>query len=167
MAMPENLQLEAFSRAYVHAVAAVGGYATQDYVPDIDKVDLTIAARGPMGTSRSPKLDIQLKGTASDLGDAENLAYDLDVATFENLRQTDYPTSRILVVVIVPERVEEWLAQDAQQLALRRCGYWYCLSGQGATDNEATIRLAIPRRQIFSVAALTGLLRGELPEVTP
>lgn len=55
-------QQEAFSRAYVRAVAAAAGFRVQDGPePDDDSIDITISARGPGSTLRSPKVDLQLK----------------------------------------------------------------------------------------------------------
>lgn len=56
-----------FSKAYVKAIAAAAGYATQELSVDDDSVDLGLAARGGGGTIKSPRLDLQLKCTARHL----------------------------------------------------------------------------------------------------
>lgn len=71
---------EAFSLAYVRAVAATAGFRVQDGTqPDDDSVDLTIAARGPGGTVRSPKVDLQLKCQLGLPADEPTWPYDLSL----------------------------------------------------------------------------------------
>ncbi|MBX3250000.1 MAG: DUF4365 domain-containing protein [Myxococcales bacterium] len=104
MSMHVSHRQEAFSRAYVRAVAAAVGFRVQDGTdPDDDSVDLTLAARGPAGTLRSPKLDMQLKCQLGRPAREPSWAYDLKVKNFEELRHVDYQVPRILVVVAVPE----------------------------------------------------------------
>jgi hypothetical protein len=43
------------------------------------------------------------------------------------------------------------------QLIVRRCAYWQSFMGQPATKNKETIRVAVPRKNVFSVDALNQL----------
>ena len=63
--MHETQQKEQFSKAYIRAIAAVGGLRVSEPEVDDDSIDMTLAARGGSGGVRSPKLDLQLKCTAS------------------------------------------------------------------------------------------------------
>ncbi len=56
-----NQMKEQFSHAYVKAVAAVAGFAWYKPSVDDDSIDLGLAQRGGGGTTRSPRLEIQLK----------------------------------------------------------------------------------------------------------
>lgn len=150
---------EAFSRAYVRAVAAAAGFRVQAGAdPDDDSIDVTLAARGPGGTVRSPKLDVQLK---CQLGrpDAEpTWPYDLKVKNYNDLRHSDFQVPRILVVVAVPDDPAQWVEQDEERLLMRHCGWWVSLRGEPATTNTTTVRVQIPRVQCFDVAGLTALM---------
>lgn len=150
---------EAFSVAYVRAVAAVAGFRVQEGAqPDDDSVDLTLAARGPYGALRSPKLDVQLKCTLRcPTGDLE-FAYDLKAKNYEDLRQTNFQVPRILVVVAVPEDVSEWVAQDDEQLTMRHCGWWISLRGMAASANSEKVRIKIPFGQRFDVSQLEAMM---------
>lgn len=57
--------------------------------------------------------------------------------------------------------------QSQYELVLRRCGYWITLLGHPASSNKRTVRVHIPRRQVFDVNALKGLMgrvaNGEKP----
>lgn len=55
-------QQEEFSRAYLHAIAAAAGLKFDPAGrPDDDRVDVAISTRGLRGTTRSPRLEIQVK----------------------------------------------------------------------------------------------------------
>lgn len=157
--MDLNAQKEKFSEAYVRAVASVSGLSVvgkQD--PDDDKVDLTLGRSGGRGTLRSPKLDLQLKCTADDKGDLDNVKFELDVETYNSHRQADYHLPRILVVVFVPEQPANWVNHSQDSLVLKRCGYWKSLKGEPAITNVRSITLSIPRWQVFSPEGLNAIM---------
>ncbi|QED30332.1 DUF4365 domain-containing protein [Microvenator marinus] len=160
-------QQEEFCRAYVYAVVAAAGLRSGKPEPDDDSVDLTISSRGLNGTRRSPKLDLQLKCQLGGQIAEDPWPYDLKAKNYEDLRHTDYQVPRILVVVRVPENVEDWLDQDEERLLLKHCGWWVSLHGMAESQNSSTIRVKIPRTQIFDVSGLSGIMsrigRGELP----
>ena len=62
-----NLQKEQFSRAYVPAIAAAAAFAAEEPLVDDDSVDMEICARGGEGTTKSPRLEVQVKCTSSDV----------------------------------------------------------------------------------------------------
>ena len=161
-------QQEAFSLAYVRAVAATAGFRVQDGPhPDDDSVDLTLSARGPGGTVRAPKLDLQLKCQRGRPADAPTWPFDLKAKNYEDLRHADVQVPRILVVVAVPDELGAWLDQDEDRMLMRHCGYWLSLRGQSASTNNTTVRVQVPRAQLFNVpglhAIMTRLGQGGLP----
>ena len=60
-AVDSNRQKEQFSDAFIRAVAAAAGYAVSKPSVDDDSIDWQIAATGGKGTTRSPRLELQLK----------------------------------------------------------------------------------------------------------
>src|SRR5713226_3133366 len=152
--MDENQQKEQFSNAYVRAVAATAGYNVYKREPDDDSVDWGIGARGGKGTIRSPRVELQLKCTSRDVVKEDRIAFPLPMKNYDELRSDDYQVPRILVVVIVPGAVGEWLTQSESALALHRCGYWVSLRGHPAVANIDNITVDIPRTQMFTVPAL-------------
>ena len=156
--MYQDFQQEAFSRAYIHAVAAAAGFKYSDGpLPDDDHVDVTITSRGPMGLIRSPKVDIQAK---CKLGAPEGdpISYALDVDDYEGLRHLDYASPRVLVVMFVPHDMVFWAEHTEEELALRYCAYWTCLQGHPQSGNKATVTVHLSRTNTFSVAGLTDLM---------
>ena len=165
--MDENQQKEQFSNAYIRAIAATAGYNVYKPEVDDDSVDWGIGARGGSGTIRSPKVELQLKCTSREILKDEHLAFPLKLKNYNELRYDDYQIPRILVVVIVPDDVSNWLTQTEQSLALRHCAYWSSLRGEGETTNFESVTVHLPRSQMFSVGGLSQIMKrianGELP----
>jgi len=165
--MDEDMRKEQFSNAYLRAIAAAAGYNVYKPEVDDDSVDWGIGARGGGGTVRSPRVELQLKCTSSDVQREDHLAYPLKLKNYEDLRLEDYLVSRILVVVLVPELISDWLTQTEDAIALRRCGYWVSLRGQPATANTGKVTVHMPRTQILSVDQLSAMMHrlahGGLP----
>lgn len=63
------------------------------------------------------------------------------------------------MLLVLPECEAEWTALTENALILRRCAYWISLKGEASTENMNSVRIRIPRTNIFSVEALSGLMR--------
>jgi hypothetical protein len=91
------------------------------------------------------------------------VSYELDLKAYDFLREDhrnleDLQNPRILVLLLLPRKQEEWIEQDEERLIVRKCAYWVCLEGQPQTDNETSITIDIPRRNFFTVPALQGIM---------
>lgn len=165
--MDPNQQKEQFSKAYVRAVAAVGGYTVHEPEVDDDSINLGLAATGGHGLYRSPRLELQLKCTAQSVLDEECLRFPLKIKNYNDLRLQNFLVPRILIVVTVPDRIEDWVLQSEQELAMRHCGYWISIRGMDESANSETVTIAIPRGQQFTVECLTSMMQrirdGGLP----
>ncbi|HEY3398788.1 MAG TPA: DUF4365 domain-containing protein [Armatimonadota bacterium] len=162
--MDTNFRKELFSQAYLKAVAAAAGLTSAQPLPDIDKSDWILGMPGAKGTSRSPKIDIQLKCTSSDAGGADALAYELDVDTYDVLRLSDIWVPRYLVVVTVPPEVSDWLSQTQEQLAMKKCAYYLDLKDSQEMKNSTSVTVHLPRNQVFSVEAVTSIMLKRMEE---
>jgi hypothetical protein len=113
-------------------------------------------------------LDIQAKSTFRATVMADEVLYDLEVKSYDDLRAIDVGTPRILVLLVQPENELEWTEMDEEALRLRRCAYWISLKGREPTSNTETVRVSIPRANRFSVEALQGIMErlrtGEEPQ---
>lgn len=165
--MDLNAQKEQFSRAYVQAVAAVAGYAWSQPSVDNDSVDQTLSARGGGGTIKSPKLDLQLKCHARSAPAEMEFTYPLKIKNYDDQRDDSVMVPRILVVVLVPDQLADWINHTESQLALRRCGYWTSLRGLPATQNANTVSVTVHRSQQFHCDGVLQLMQriaaGGLP----
>ena len=156
--MDENFQKEQFSNAYLRAIAAAAGYQTYKPEPDVDKCDWGIAASGARGTRRSPRLEVQLKCTSREILGPEELSFRLDADTFENLRDPNLMVPKILVIVVVPLLVTDWLLHSEEQLALRHCAYWRSLRGMADLGSQQSTTIRIPRVQQFTTESLAEMM---------
>ena len=96
---------------------------------------------------------IQLKASKNirDLGD--RIAYDLKNKARNKLirRGSTTATRKILVLLCLDSRKENWVNQDLNNLILKKCAYWYYLEGmEEVDDNDSTTVLHIPKTNLFS-----------------
>ena len=151
----ENDIKERMSLAYVTAVAARVGCELSEVKVDRSGIDATI--RAIKGTP--VKIDIQMKATSSLNLDRETLKFDLDVAGYDHLRSTVIQAPQLLIVLLLPEDGENWLIADEETLAFKKCAYWHNLHGMPETENASTIRVSLPREQMFHPDALRDLMQ--------
>ncbi len=153
-----NQRKEQFSIAYVRAVASVAGFTVHKPEVDDDSVDLALAASGDIGTIRSPRLDLQIKCSSRDLLGADSLSFPLLLKNYDDLRPLDVMVPRILVVVLVPNRIEDWLEHSEEQMVMKHCGYWMSLRGREASNNVESITVHLPRNNAFTVQGLQEIM---------
>jgi hypothetical protein len=158
--MTREHRQEALSRAYVHTVAAQAGVLCSKPDPDYG-IDLSlreVEARGRRLWDTGVQVDLQLRSTTRARLTATSVVYDLEVETYNDLRITPRGAPRILVLVVFPEKEEEWVSQSAHELCMRRCAYWVSLEASRKTKATSTIRITLPIANVFSAEAVTLLL---------
>jgi len=147
--MTLNNQKEQFSIAYARAVAAAAGYKIYREEVDDESVDIGVARSGGSGTVRSPHCDIQLKCTSQNVLTGTSVQFALPLKNYNDLRATDLHVPRILVVLLVPDSVSDWLTQDEQSLCLYRCAYWQTLRGEPPTANITSVTVVIYLVEVY------------------
>lgn len=164
--MDINQQKEQFSITYIRAIAAVAGYSLYRPEIDNDSIDLGIVSRGGAGKILSPRLELQLKCTARDILDESYIKYPLILKNYNDLR-INALVPRILVVVLVPEKIADWIKQTEDELCLRHCAYWVSLRGMPETENRNNVTIELLRSNQVTPDALQGIIKrisfGELP----
>ncbi len=157
--MDRELRLEQLSFAYVRALAAALGFEVHEYKPDIFGVDLTLTAKGSRGPVSCPSLGLQVKAnTRESLLYEDGIHYPLKVRTYNDLRDEHVASPRILVVVLVPKEDTEWIRQNQDELAMRKCGYWISLAGRGSVPNVDNVTVRVPWENVLSADALDSLM---------
>jgi hypothetical protein len=166
--LTSNHRQEALCKAYVQAVAAVAGVSTSVPVPDYG-VDLSlreIVRRGQRYLDGRLQLDLQLRSTTRAKVTDTHVGHDLDIPTYDFLRELT-PIHCLLVVLVLPDEEALWLNQSIEELVVRQCAYWYSLRGAAPSTRSSTVRVLIPRLQVFSAAAIHAMLehlrKGEEP----
>ena len=148
-------QQEQFSDAFLLAISAAAGCALARPHPDHDSVDWTLSCRLP----RRPKIDIQLKSTSVESKSQKEMRFRLKEKNFNDLSLTDVVVPRLLVLVTVPEDVEDWLRFSANHLSLYRCAYWLSLAGHKKLDDNKFFTVNIPRSNLFTSEVLRHFMR--------
>ncbi|MBC8076236.1 MAG: DUF4365 domain-containing protein [Chloroflexales bacterium] len=151
---------EQFSIAFVRAIASVAGYAVYKQEVDEDSVDIGIAARGGAGTVRSPRLELQLKCTAQAVWRQNKLLFPLKKKNYDDLRGEDLLVPRILVVLCVPNQLDDWLTHSSDALVLRYCAYWLSLRLFEERQNARSVTVTLPQANAFTVAALHAMMQS-------
>lgn len=166
--MDKNSQKEEFSYAYIQAVASVAGYSVQikPRLMDNAGIDLTIEVPNQIGFMLSPKFDAQVKCTSSTkIIDHDLIKFPLPVKNYNRLIHPKVLAPQILIVVLVPENIEQWLQISETETIMKKCGYWVSLKGQPETTNTSNITVTIPRENVFSPSSLKLIMdkisRGE------
>ncbi|NEP45160.1 MAG: DUF4365 domain-containing protein [Okeania sp. SIO2H7] len=160
--MELNIQKEEFSYAYVHAVASAAGYTFERAPQPLDRVGVDVIITSPkkIGSKRRPQLELQVKSTSRTLLTDDVIRYSLSVKNYEELREYDPQAPLILVVVLLPENVEEWVEISEDELCLKRCAYWRSLQGQPSTTNKTNVTVQIPRKNVFGVDAIKNIMES-------
>jgi len=150
---PLNLCQEELSKACLQAVVFKAGYNWSRPQVDTYGIDGTIVAPAQRGVKR---VDFQLKATTRYEIRGSDLAYDLRVADYNRLvLEDDIP--RVLLLYVMPEDPEQWLAQSEEETCLRRCLYWLSLMGRPASSNVSTERVYVPRSHFLDQAGLVNM----------
>ena len=149
---------DAFSGAYISAVCATAGCGLEAVRLDNDKVDYLVRSRVLGTVLNKPQIDIQAKCERSGMASADPISYSLDLETYDNLRDAKVCIPRILVLVLVPHDIQEWLGQSEHALTLRHCAYWVSLKGMKPSTNTATQTVHIPRKNLFGPNVLQSMM---------
>jgi hypothetical protein len=159
---------EALSLAYIQAVAACAGMTysvrSKDYGIDITLHE--VVRRDNYLRESGYDLDIQVKSSISVAETRTTLAYDLPVKAYHDLR-AEVDQVRILALFVMPADEASWLRQTRAKLELRECMFWTSLRGYPPVRNRSSVRVTIPKRQVFTPASLRRIMdrirTGETP----
>lgn len=154
----ESSAKEQFSYAYAHAISSIARFSTYKPFPDDDSIDIGFAAAGGKGTYRSPWLEAQLKCTSQEILFKDDLRFPLKMKNYNDLREEKVHVPRILIVVIAPKKLDDFLLQSEESLILKHCAYWHSLRGYEEKNNSSKVTVTLSRKNIFSVETLISLM---------
>ena len=155
----ESWHKEEFSRAYLLAVATRGGFTLAVWNVDKDGVDATLRRGGLM-------VDIQLKCTRSPRGGNDYYTYDLDVPTYDKLRDAQRSAPGYMALMIVPQDINLWLMHEPEKLLMSCHAYWARLQDEAAPRGVRTTAVKIPRTQQLNTSALEQMFKDSLNRLT-
>lgn len=159
--MDLNTQKEMFSYAYIEAVDSVAGYSIfrKDRPMDNAGIDLSIEAPEPVEEVIFPRIDAQVKCTASETIIKENcIKFPLPVNNYKTLINPRAILPLILIVVLVPSNINDWLKITEEDILMKKCGYWVSLRGQKPTKNTNSITVELPRQNLLTPTNLKEMM---------
>lgn len=153
--MSPNFVQEQLSFSYVRSVVFRAGLRLSTPEVDDHGIDGTVVNPERRGINR---IDFQLKATTRyGIGDTA-ISYDLRVEDYNRLVLDD-DVPRVLILFIMPDDTDEWLAQSEDELCLRRCAYWISLMGQPISRNSSTVRVSVPLSNVLDQNGLDDMFR--------
>ncbi len=150
--MELNIRKEMFSLAYISAVAARLGLEVSHTRFEAGSVDGMLTP----GRGRARQLNFQAKATSQDVLRANHVAFRLGQRNYNDLCDPRVTAPIILVVLLLPENVDDWLHHSEDELILRRCAYWKSLRGEPETDQQ-TKTVHIPAVNMFDQVQLAAM----------
>ncbi|WNG23794.1 DUF4365 domain-containing protein [Cystobacter fuscus] len=146
--MQLNDRKEQFSIAYVHAVASAAGVITSP-MNHVDRLSVDIKLTGmPPAYPRCPEVNVQLKCTSNFELDEHDFGFPLPIKNYDDLRDDNLSVPRILIVLLVPKNIQDWLDIDESRMLARNCAYWHSLRGELPTTNKETVTVRVPRKNV-------------------
>lgn len=157
--LPSDIE-ERLSLAYVQAIVASAG---ADYKPYPSKewgldCDILRVANLPSGKQAytDQSLSCQVKATTRWIQKPNLILYDLKADAYNKLVAFEIKPV-ILILLKLPLAQNKWVNCAEDSLELRNCCYWMIVKGD-PTVNTSSIRISIPRSQIFNQTAVNNLL---------
>ncbi len=158
--MDTNTKKEEFSYGYLQLLCAINGLALEKTGRAIDNIgiDATITGAGTIRNIYAPRLDVQVKCTSKDIEKEDEIKYELSKKAYDQLRNELTHTKIILIILLVPTDIKDWLIIEEDQLIMKRSGYWICLEGYQETHNSKTISIHIPKENKISNRTILDLI---------
>ena len=157
--MPETFKMQKLSIAYVRAIAAKAGANVSNPEDDFG-IDISfgkmIERNGRYTDTGCIPLHAQVKASKNWEKREDVIVYDLEVKNYDDMVTSNHKC--FLILMCLPQTIDEWLDQNEEHLQLRRCCYYWRPSDLMETTNTTTKRIFIPRSQIFTVNSLIGLM---------
>ncbi|MFB2876923.1 DUF4365 domain-containing protein [Floridanema aerugineum] len=166
--MDKNSQKEEFSYGYIHLLASVCGYIFDTATRAKDNnlgIDVEIIDSVSTLDNEAARFFIQAKCTTPEyfIEEGDFYKYDLKVTSYKQLiRKTLDPL--ILVILVVPKEIEDWITIDEEngETIIRKCAYWISLKGKEPTNKTGTIRIKIPKENLFTPTAMRNIMKASI-----
>ena len=155
-----------YGQNLVRALASAAGFVP--YVGDLDEgIDFILASRGPRGTTKSPRIDVQVKSWRTPKARAGHWVYDLRTKNYNELAGSESDWPAFLFLCVVPPATEGYAVADHDHVRFHRSVYWYSLAGcepDWDLPPDGSHRILVPHRNLLTLATLTALVHGSLDE---
>ena len=169
--LEKNTHQGYFGEGMVASIAAAAGLDV--FLPRLgQRVDLQVFKPGPLGTSSSRQICLQVKTWSRAAVAADgNFHYPLEVSAFNHLAGKDHDVRHYLILCAVPAAVKDFAHAQHACLRLMRAAYWLSL-----VDMEPNLSLPpdskkvvlVPKSHLLTPETLRALVdRNEHLAVVP
>jgi hypothetical protein len=148
---------EQLSLGYSRSIAAAAGCALERREIDMFSIDVTFHHNNPKKGWSPRQLEAQLKCTTQDVVKKDHVAWKLERQSYERLISTQVIVPSVLIVLVVPKNMDDWLLQSPNRLSMAGEAYWVNLRGEPAIDSGSKV-VHLPRTQVFGVQPLLDML---------
>ncbi|NKK59857.1 DUF4365 domain-containing protein [Rhizobium leguminosarum bv. viciae] len=156
---------ESLSRAYIHAISGTAGVncsIDRQFDYGFDGTFRGVSIRGSRRVENGFPLDYQLKCTKNWSHEGDNVAYNIETKTYNDLVTRDPEgLGAVLILLCVPEEQHQWAVFSEEFMTLRRCCYYTILSGDPVPNENSKKKILIPRANVLTADALNQLLSDE------
>jgi hypothetical protein len=169
VALHRNVHQGSYGEAFVYALACAAGFTAGRQHLDMDGIDWQICGVGPLGTRRSPKIDVQVKTWSRAEETTDHWAHRLKIGHFNALAGSGFMVPRFLIVVIAPTDADGYVRIDPDAMILSHAAYWLSLADRAelsAEDRTRTVAVRVPKRNLLTVDTLAALVRGDVEGVS-
>ncbi len=160
---------ESLSLSYVNAVVSKTGQVfdviSRDYGVDgsvrrIDSINGNLIDMGAV-------FDCQLKASKNWLENETEIIYDIKAGAYNRLvaRRKKSTLPCFLILMCLPKDEKDWLCINENELILKKSCYYYQVPGEH-TQNTSSVRIKIPKKNLFNCVAVNVLLESVLAEVS-
>lgn len=153
-----------FAEAFVASIAAAAGLDV--FLPRLGhRVDLQVYSPGPLGTSSSRQIVLQVKSwSVGRLSEDDHFHYDLDVPAYNYLAGSGHDVRHYLVLAIVPRNPARYADAQPRRLLSRYAAYWLSLKDMEADNNlspKSTKTVLVPRRNLITPLTIRALVERQ------
>lgn len=156
---------EGLSRSYIHAIAGNAGvnmHLGREFDYGFDGTFRPVIFRNNRRVESGISLDFQLKCTKNWKHENECVAYKIETKTYNDLVTRDpYGVGAILILLCVPRKEELWIRITEASILMRRCCYYFTLSGAPVHNENSTKKILIPRMNLLTGDSLVNLIDAE------
>jgi hypothetical protein len=157
----DSQKKEELSLSYLNAICAYKGIDVERIRHDEDSIDVIIkkTMQRNGGQERITLLSVQLKATAQELVEDDiGFSFPLPIKNYNDLRM-ESAVPMMLCVLRLPNREEEWLTHNVNELILRNCMYWCDLTKLPDTNNATNVTIHIPWENTLTPEKVLSLMQ--------
>lgn len=161
---------EALSRSYVSAIAAMAGVdfsLGHEFDYGFDGTFRPVSLRNNRRVVNGYPLDFQLKCTKNWAHEKENVAYNIETKTYNDMvSRAPSEIGAMLILLCIPDEECDWAQFSEDYMTLRRCCYYAKITGNPVENEKSTKKILIPRVNILTGESLKVLLNEERLRIT-